>query len=226
MIDLPRGEEVAAVSAPAVEPAPLITGRDVTLRRPEPGDGPVLFTATHGTPDREAVWAYLGYGPWPDAAAMGVWVDGTLASADPFWWTVVSAGRPIGMAALMSRDALHRRAEIGHIWYAPGSQHTTANTEAAYLMLREGFEGLSCRRMEWKCDALNVRSRAAAVRLGFTFEGVFRNHMIVKGRNRDTAWYSITDAEWTAVSKSLASWLYEIPRDAAGKPTIGLADLR
>lgn len=214
-------------SPPAGELSPVLEGRDVRLRRPDPtSDAPALFVATHGSPEREAVWTYMGYGPWPDAVAMQDWMATTVGSGDPFWYGIESGGRPVGMAAVMSRDPTHRRAEIGHIWYEPEAQHTTANTEAAYLMVRECFDTLGCRRVEWKCDARNARSRTAALRLGFTFEGVFRNHMIVKNRNRDTAWYSITDAEWPAVRAALETWLYRLPRDAAGRPQGSLADLR
>jgi RimJ/RimL family protein N-acetyltransferase len=101
----------------------------------------------------------------------------------------------------------HRRLEIGHIWYAPSAQRTEANTEAAYLMLREAFDQFGYRRVEWKCDALNGRSRAAALRLGFTFEGVFRKHMIVGGRSRDSAWFSLLDMEWRAARDALERWL-------------------
>ena len=218
MSPLPVGDDVPPADGSGA-PRPEIEGRDVLLRRPEPaGDTAVLHPVTHGSAAAEEVWTYLAYGPWPDAAAMEEWIAGRVESVDPLWWTVVWRDTPVGMAAFMSRDVASRRAEIGHIWYAPAAQRTTVNTEAAYLMLAEGFDRLACRRMEWKCDALNARSRAAAIRLGFTFEGVFRNHMIVKGRNRDTAWYSITDAEWPAVSARLRSWLYEVPRDPAGMP--------
>jgi RimJ/RimL family protein N-acetyltransferase len=221
-MSLPVGDEVAAADGSGL-PRPEIVGQDVALRRPDPPrDAAALYPATHGSPVAEAVWTYLGYGPWPDLAAMESWIASRLDSADPFWWTVTWQGSPIGMAALMSRDIASRRGEIGHIWYAPAAQRTTANTEAAYLMLAEGFDHLACRRMEWKCDALNQRSREAALRLGFVFEGVFRNHMIVKGRNRDTAWYSITDSEWPQVKERLETWLYRTPRDAAGRPLTGL----
>ena len=100
------------------------------------------------------------------------------------------------MASFLNLDERMRRIVFGHIWYAPVAQRSEANTEAVYLMLAEAFDELGCRRVEWKCDALNERSRAAALRLGFTFEGVFRQHMIVKGRNRDTAWFSMLDGEW------------------------------
>ena len=107
----------------------------------------------------------------------------------------------------MSVDPAMRHLELGNIWYAPRAQRTRANTESVYLMLREAFEMLGNRRVEWKCDALNARSRAAAERLGFTFEGIFRQHMIIKGRNRDTAWYSMLDHEWPAVRANIERWL-------------------
>lgn len=224
-MSLPVGDEVAGADGSG-SPRPEIVGHEVTLRRPDPADAAVLYPATHGSPGAEAVWTYLGYGPWPDAAALGAWIAERVESTDPYWWMVCWQGSPVGMAALMSRDPVARRAEIGHIWYVPAAQRTTVNTEAVFLMLSEGFDHLACRRMEWKCDALNQRSRDAALRLGFTFEGTFRNHMIVKGRNRDTAWYSITDAEWPRVGTALAEWLYRSPRDDAGRPTRSLAGLR
>ena len=197
------------------------------LRRPDPqADTPRLFAATHGSADREAVWTYLGYGPWPDETAMRTWVEERLPSADPHWWVVEAGGRPVGMATVMSRDPVHRRAEVGHIWYVPEVHRSTVNTEAAYLMMRECFDTLGCRRVEWKCDALNARSRMAALRLGFVYEGVFRHHMIVKGRNRDTAWFSMTVDDWAAARAALEEWLYRIPRGASGRPTRSLADLR
>jgi RimJ/RimL family protein N-acetyltransferase len=148
------------------------------------------------------------YEPFTDRAAMREWLDGCAASTDPLFTTIESrdAG-PVGMAAFMNIVPEHRRLEIGHIWYAPFAQRTEANTEAAYLMMREAFDELGNRRVEWKCDALNARSRAAALRLGFTFEGVFRAHMIVRGRNRDSAWFSLLDTEWPAVRDALERWL-------------------
>jgi RimJ/RimL family protein N-acetyltransferase len=114
-----------------------------------------------------------------------------------------------------------RRIELGNIWYAPRAQRTGANTETIYLLLREAFDELGYRRVEWKCNALNARSRGAAERLGFTFEGVFRQHMVVKGRNRDTAWYSMLDTEWPSARDAFERWL-ATPVDA--RPS--LASLR
>ena len=105
-----------------------------------------------------------------------------------------------------------RRLELGHLWYSPDSQRSNVNTEAIYLMLCEAFDRLKYRRVEWKCDSLNEKSRSAALRLGFKFEGTFRQHIIVKiRRNRDTAWYSMLDSEWTAIKKNMEMWLYQNP---------------
>jgi len=218
--DLPVGETVERVE-PVGEAPDVIVGEEVTLRRPDPADAPDFFEATHGVHDQEAVWTYMGYGPWPDAAAMAGWMETTVHSEDPRWWTAQAESGPVGMASLLNRDPVNRRVEIGHIWYTPAAQQTTVNTEVAYLLLHESFDRLAIRRVEWKCDALNDRSRVAALRLGFTFEGVFRNHMIVKGRNRDTAWYAMTDDEWPAVKARLEEWLYETPRED-GKPVRSL----
>ena len=211
--ELPLGDPVPIAAAPE-RPAAVLAGRDVTLRRPDLADGAPLFAATHGDLAAEAVWAYMGYGPWPNEEAMSRWIAGCVDSVDPFWYAVTATadGSPLGMAAIMGYDPAMRRAEIGHIWYIPAAQRTTANTEAAYLMVGECFARMGCRRVEWKCDALNERSRAAAVRLGFVFEGVFRNHMIVKGRNRDTAWYAMTPGDWSSARPRLERWLYEAPR--------------
>jgi hypothetical protein len=215
------GHEVRA-AAPVGESPPVIEGGGVTLRRPDPGDAGLLFPATHG--DQAAVWTYMAYGPWTDEQEMGDWIASTVESEDPRWWTAEVAGNPVGMAALMNRDRANRRVEIGHIWYSPTAQRTTVNTEVAYLLLRESFDHLECRRVEWKCDALNEPSKKAALRLGFAFEGVFRYHMIVKGRNRDTAWYAMIDDEWPTARARLEEWLYQTPRDG-GRPIRGLSSL-
>ena len=159
MTGLVRGEPVAPVKSGG-ELHREISGRDVLLRRPVPEvDTRSSFAATHGSPEREAVWTYMGYGPWANEESMRSWVVGTLPSRDPFWWVIEAAGTPVGMATVMNRDDTNRRAEVGHIWYTPSAQRTTVNTEAAYLMIRECFDILGCRRAEWKCDALNERSR-------------------------------------------------------------------
>jgi RimJ/RimL family protein N-acetyltransferase len=198
----PVGEPVG--TTPAKRPARTPReGRFVTLVPVDPEvHAHGLFASSHdGSDEAGRVWTYLSYGPWPDEAAMRTWLDLLPASEDPLFLTVVerSTGDPVGIVTFMSVDPAMRHVELGNIWYSPRAQRTRANTESVYLMLREAFEELGYRRVEWKCDALNARSRAAAERLGFTFEGIFRQHMIIKGRNRDTAWYSMLDHEWPAV---------------------------
>jgi RimJ/RimL family protein N-acetyltransferase len=208
--ELPLGEVVDPVEVPASLRTDTLTGRFVALRRPLATDAEPLYRSTHGDPDRETVWAYMGYGPWVSLDEFTTWVEGRPASTDPLWFTVTSnqTGQPIGMVTILNADLPNRRLELGHIWYIPAAQRTAANTEATYLLLNEAFDHYRSRRVEWKCDSMNEKSKRAAVRLGFCFEGVFRNHMIVKGRNRDTAWFSITDAEWPDVKQGLEDRLY------------------
>jgi RimJ/RimL family protein N-acetyltransferase len=189
-------------------------GQYVTLTPLNPQDDAAeLFSCSHGTPEKEKIWTYMRIGPFAAIESMGAWLETVAGSDDPLFFTVSvrPSGRRIGMVSFMSIVPEMRRLELGHIWYAPEYQRTQVNTEAVYLMLRETFDRLRYRRVEWKCDALNERSRSAAVRLGFTFEGVFRQHMIVKGKNRDTAWYSLLDREWAAVRRNMEEWLYENP---------------
>ena len=136
-----------------------------------------------------------------------------LKSEDPLFFTVhhLESKQHVGMVSFLNIVLDMRRLELGHIWYSPDSQRSNVNTEAIYLMLCEAFDRLKYRRVEWKCDSLNEKSRAAALRLGFKFEGIFRQHMIIKGRNRDTAWYSMLDSEWAAVKKHMETWLYQNP---------------
>jgi RimJ/RimL family protein N-acetyltransferase len=127
------------------------------------------------------------------------------------------------MASYMRIDAANGVCEIGNIWFAPSLQRTCAATEAIYLMMRHVFDDLGYRRLEWKCDALNAASRRAAERLGFTFEGIFRQHMIIKGRNRDTAWYAIIDREWPARRRRLEVWLAAANFDGQGRQLSALS---
>ncbi len=176
--------------------------------------GAGLFAASHDGSDEAALmWTYLSYGPWPDETAMRVWLDRLPVSEDPLFLTVIEreTGDPVGIVTFMSIDQTMRHMELGNIWYSPRAQRTRVNTESVYLMLREAFDELGNRRVEWKCDALNARSRVAAERLGFTFEGIFRQHMIINGRNRDTAWFAMLDHEWPAVKANMERWLDEDP---------------
>ena len=163
-----------------------------------------LYSASHGDPESESLWTYMAYGPFADREAMLAWMEHCAASSDPLFLVVrdKQSRTAVGMASFLNVKPEMRCLELGHIWYVPGAQGTGVNTEATYLMLREAFE-LGYRRVEWKCDSLNQRSRRAALRLGFTFEGVFRQHMITKGRNRDTAWFAMLDGEWPSAKQRL-----------------------
>ena len=210
MSGLPRGPRVPAaeVSAPTGE---ALSGRYVRLRPVDPdADLEPLFHGSHGSGEREALWTYLWDGPFADRADMRRWLEERVSSREPTFYTVESAELegPVGMASFLNIVASQRTIEVGHIWYVPEAQRTRVNTESVYLLLAEAFD-LGYRRVEWKCDALNERSRRAALRLGFRFEGVFRQHLIIKGRNRDTAWYSMIDSEWQVARARLERWLYE-----------------
>jgi RimJ/RimL family protein N-acetyltransferase len=148
-------------------------------------------------------------GPFEDKNEMLQWLEERHSSKDSLFFGVFEndSSRAIGMAAFQRVVQSNGCLEIAHVWYSPEQQRTRVNTETIYLLLKEAFEELGYRRVEWKCDALNRRSRNAALRLGFRFEGIFRQHMVVKGRNRDTAWFAMIDSDWKLVKKDLERWL-------------------
>lgn len=154
-------------------------------------------------PER-SVWRYLSGGPFADAVALAEWLRTQDVAVDgrPFCVVDRATDRPVGVANLMANTPDHLRIELGNIWYGPVVQGAGVNTEATWLLLRHAF-GLGYRRIEWKCDARNLRSRAAALRMGFRFEGIFEQHYIIKGRERDTAWYRVLRHEWPSVEAAL-----------------------
>jgi RimJ/RimL family protein N-acetyltransferase len=180
-----------------------LAGRHVTLRPVSVADAEALFEAGRDP----AIWTYLPYGPFDSVEAMRARLAAIEDSLDPLFFTVVRGGEPQGIVSYLRIDTEHGSIEIGHIWFGTPLQRTTAATEAIYLLGTHAMDELGYRRFEWKCNALNEKSRRAAERFGFTFEGVFRNHMVVKGQNRDTAWYSITDDEWPAIRAAFEAWL-------------------
>jgi RimJ/RimL family protein N-acetyltransferase len=171
------------------------------------------------------LWTYFAGGPFANERSFAEWLDQRASLADPLSYAVVdlASGRASGHVALLEIRPAARVIEMGSIVYGPTLQRTTAATEAQYLMARYAFETLGYRRYEWKCDALNTNSRQAALRLGFTFEGIFRQHRIVKGRNRDTAWYAMLDGEWPTCKKALERWLAPENFDADGLQLLSLA---
>src|SRR5258706_7652319 len=166
------------------------------LVRLEPVDVAVqageLYAAQSGAPE---IWEYLPYGPFESEAAFQAWLTERAATTDPQFYAILdrASGRALGMASYLRIEPGHGVIEVGHIWYSPALQRTRQATDAMYVMARHVFDDLDYRRYEWKCNALNEPSRRAAVRLGFTFEGVFRQHMVTKGENSDNAWDSMMD---------------------------------
>ena len=166
------------------------------------------------------------YGPFRDGAAFSDWVAARAALVDPYSYAIIDSERRIlGIFALMAIRPEHRVIEVGHVVYSPALQRTPLATEAQYLLARYAFETLGYRRYEWKCDALNAASRRAALRYGFTFEGIFRQHMIGKGRNRDTAWYAMLDSEWPARKRSFERWLAPDNFTAEGRQKASLSTM-
>jgi RimJ/RimL family protein N-acetyltransferase len=172
-------------------------------------------------------WTYLPYGPFSRPSAYRAWLESTVGQPDPQFHAIVDleTQRAVGVAAYQRIDPEWGVIEVGHLNFSPLLQRTPSATEAMWLMMRRAFDELGYRRYEWKCDALNAPSRRAAERLGFTFEGVFRQAAIYKGRNRDTAWYSIIDREWPMIDRALRHWL-EPSNFEDGRQLRRLADLR
>jgi RimJ/RimL family protein N-acetyltransferase len=187
-----------------------------------------LFAAAQGENADPRLWHYLPYGPFENAGELRAWAQDRQESEDPRFYAVVdtATGRAGGVVSFLRVDVGHGGIEIGHIWFGAALQRTPQATEAIYLLARHAFDQLGHRRLEWKCDAANARSRAAALRFGFTYEGTFRQHMIVKGRNRDTAWFSIVDGEWPALRAAFEAWLDPSNFAADGTQRASLAQLR
>jgi RimJ/RimL family protein N-acetyltransferase len=200
------------------KPAPVtLTGPHVVLRPLDlPADAAPLQTVSDGRPadlgalrvdaydPERAVWRYMSGGPFPDAEALAAWLGPQDVATDgrPFAVLDRATARPVGVANLMANAPEHLRIELGNIWYGPLVQGAGVNTETTWLLLRHVF-GLGYRRVEWKCDARNQRSRAAALGMGFRFEGIFEQHSIIKDRERDTAWFRLLRDEWPTVEPGL-----------------------
>ncbi|GGE25157.1 acetyltransferase GCN5 [Aureimonas endophytica] len=179
--------------------------------------------------DRDgALWRWLPYGPFASREAFHVFAEKTYRGADPLFHALIPAetGRAAGVAALMRLDAANGVAEVGHIALSPALQRRPAATEAQYLLMRRVFDELGYRRYEWKCNDRNEPSKRAAERLGFSFEGLFRQHLVVKGENRDTAWFSIIDSEWPELKAAFEAWLVPENFDGEGRQRRSLGEIR
>ena len=222
------GERLEFRPPPRPDHTPLV-GRRVVLAAVDPDrDAEPLYAASHSPTGDPAIWTYLFDGPYPDAPALREALGRMAASDDPLFYTILTGTQraPQGMASYLRITPEHGVIEIGNIWFGVALQRTPAATEAIYLLARHAFDELGYRRLEWKCNALNQPSRRAAERFGFGFEGVFAQHMVVKGCNRDTAWYAITDRRWPAVRAAFEAWLSPENFSADGRQRRRLAELR
>ena len=213
-------------TTPAERPEPVTReGRTCRIEKLDPArhaDG--LWQALKGD---DRTWTYMGYGPFADGKVFANWLDERAIMLDPLSYAIAdrASGLPLGIATLMEIRPAMRVIEVGNLVYSPALQRTVAATEAQYLLAKYVFEELGYRRYEWKCNALNAPSRRAALRLGFTFEGIFRQHMVVKGRNRDTAWFAMLDSEWPGRKAAFERWLAPENFDAAGRQRLSLSAL-
>ncbi len=204
-IGQPVGRDVD--SRPAERPdAVKLPGRHGAVERLEASThGVSLWDSVRG---HDKLWTYMAYGPFGDEGAFSSWLASRAALVDPYYYAIIEpSGRAVGLITLMSIRPDMRVVEVGNVLLGPSLQRTALATEAQYLLARYAFEVLRYRRYEWKCDALNAASRRAALRFGFSFEGIFRDHMIIKGRSRDTAWFAMLEGEWPARKSAFERWL-------------------
>ena len=221
--DQPIGPLVHGWTPPAF-PAPLKMQRSYCTVEPFDPDahGSALFDALS---EIQSDWIYLPYGPFTDLASFQDWIQTTCLGDDPQFYTLLEneTGNPGGVASYLRITPKSSTIEVGHIHLGPALKRSRAATEAMYLMMDYAFS-LGYRRYEWKCNALNQSSRNAALRLGFTFEGIWRQATVSKGRNRDTSWYSIVDADWPRIRKGFKRWLDASNFDSSGRQLRRLQD--
>jgi RimJ/RimL family protein N-acetyltransferase len=225
-IERPLGERIDWTAARRPERVAL-RGTYVLLRPVEAtSDAQPLYTISHPPAGDPAIWTYLPDGPYESPEHLRQALTWAQSAEDFVYFTLVDLPRErvLGLASYLRIAPEHGSIEIGHIWFGAQLQRTTAATEAIYLLARHAFEDLGYRRLEWKCNALNAASRRAAERFGFTFEGVFRQHQIVKGRNRDTAWYAITDSDWPPIRAGFSAWLQDGNFDEHGRQVRSLRE--
>jgi RimJ/RimL family protein N-acetyltransferase len=226
-LGLPVGAALAGWEPPPRPARRVLEGRWCRVEPLEAGRHAADLHAANSLDREGRMWTYLQSGPFASFDEYLAWLASLPASGDPLFFAFVDAatGRATGLGSYLRIEPANGSVEIGHLQFSPLLQRTPAATEAVYLMMRNAFE-LGYRRCEWKCDALNAASRRAAERLGFTFEGVFRQATVCKGRNRDTAWYSVLDTEWPALAPGFRAWLEPGNFDASGRQRRSLAACR
>jgi len=222
----PIGFPVPDWSPPPLPPREPMQGRFCRLEPLDPDRHAEALYAAIASEADEASWTYLAYGPFATLQDYRDWMDRYCRGDDPAFFAIIDCkdGQPVGIASYLRIAPAAGSIEVGHIHYSPRLRRSPIATEAMYLLMARAF-ALGYRRYEWKCDALNAPSRAAARRLGFSYEGIFRNALVYKGRNRDTAWFAAVDADWPALQQAFETWLAPGNFDGEGRQRSRLADL-
>ena len=224
----PVGAPVPGWTPRAVPPRQPIEGRYCRLEALEPQrHAAELYAAYSQAPD-ERDWTYLSTGPFADADAYRAYAERAALSTDPLHYAVIErrSGKAVGTLALMRIDPANGVIEVGFVTFSPLLKRTPVSSEAQYLLMKHVFDELGYRRYEWKCDSLNAPSRQAAARLGFQFEGIFRQAVVYKGRSRDTAWFAIIDSDWPPLRAAFEKWLAPENFDADGQQQLSLTQIR
>ncbi len=223
----PIGDAVAGWTARPRPPRAPILGRHVRIEPVDPQRHAAQLFEANAADHEGRMWTYMRYGPFASLGSYRDWMEASCLGEDPLFHAIIDlgTGRAAGVASYLRIEPAVGAIEVGHIALGPSLQRTVAASEAMFLMMARVFGELGYRRYEWKCDALNAPSRRAAERLGFTFEGIFRQATIYKGRNRDTAWYAIIDRDWPALKRAYELWLDPANFDAAGRQRASLASL-
>jgi RimJ/RimL family protein N-acetyltransferase len=223
----PIGFAVPDWTARPRPPRTKMVGRFCRLEMLDPARHADDLFAANRLDEAGANWTYLAYGPFAALDDYRAWMEASCRGDDPLFHAILdgASGPAVGVASYLRIEPGNGVIEVGHLNYSPLLQRKPAATEAMFLMMRRAFDELGYRRYEWKCDSLNKPSRAAAARLGFRYEGLFRQAVVTKGRNRDTAWFSITDREWPALKAAYEQWLDPANFDAAGRQRTSLSAL-
>jgi RimJ/RimL family protein N-acetyltransferase len=223
----PTGQPLPNWSPRPVPPRTVMTGRFCRLEPLDPARHAQDLFAANKLDASGLNWTYLFVGPFAEFGSYRAWLEQVAKSDDPLFHTIIDrkTEKAVGVATFMRIDRPNGVIEVGNINYSPLLQRTPVATEAMFLMMARVFDELGYRRYEWKCDSLNAPSRAAALRLGFQFEGIFRQAVIYKGRNRDTAWFSMIDSEWPALKRAYEQWLAPGNFDAEGRQRCKLTEL-